>query len=84
MNIIPKAIVDAFGKRSMLQLILLAVLVGVALFQIGERVKSVIDAFLQCLFRIARQSRRWSTSNSARDSSTNGTHGSTLKSTSSF
>lgn len=55
MNIIPTTMVDAFAKGAMLQVILLAVLVGVALVQIGERGKPVmdfLDAFLQCLFRI--------------------------------
>ncbi|WP_028003891.1 C4-dicarboxylate transporter DctA [Sinorhizobium meliloti] len=55
MNIIPTTMVDAFAKGAMLQVILLAVLVGVSLVQIGERGKPIIeflDAFLQCLFRI--------------------------------
>lgn len=55
MNIIPTTMADAFVKGAMLQVILLAVLVGVSLVQIGERGKPVIDfldAFLQCLFRI--------------------------------
>lgn len=55
MNIIPTTMADAFVKGAMLQVVLLAVLVGVSLVQIGERGKPVIDfleAFLQCLFRI--------------------------------
>ncbi|PND17972.1 C4-dicarboxylate transporter DctA [Ensifer sp. MMN_5] len=55
MNIIPTTMVDAFAKGAMLQVILLAVLFGVALVQIGERgkpVMDVLDAFLQSLFRI--------------------------------
>lgn len=55
MNIIPTTMADAFVKGAMLQVILLAVLVGVSLVQIGERGEPVIDfldAFLQCLFRI--------------------------------
>lgn len=55
MNIIPTTMVDAFAKGAMLQVILLAVLVGIALLQIGERGKPVVDvldAFLLALFRI--------------------------------
>jgi aerobic C4-dicarboxylate transport protein len=55
MNIIPTTMVDAFAKGAMLQVILIAVLVGIALVQIGERGKPVVDlldSFLQALFRI--------------------------------
>ncbi|MDV7211980.1 C4-dicarboxylate transporter DctA [Azotobacter beijerinckii] len=55
LNIIPNTFVDAFAKGSMLQVILLAVLMGVALVQMGEASKpliNVIDLFLQGLFKI--------------------------------
>ncbi|SEJ31405.1 aerobic C4-dicarboxylate transport protein [Azotobacter beijerinckii] len=55
LNIIPSTFVDAFAKGSMLQVILLSVLMGVALVQMGETSKpliNVIDLFLQGLFKI--------------------------------
>jgi aerobic C4-dicarboxylate transport protein len=55
MDIIPTTIVDAFAQGAMLQVILISILVGVALVQLGERGRplvDVIDAMLQMLFRI--------------------------------
>ncbi|TWI46289.1 aerobic C4-dicarboxylate transport protein [Pseudomonas duriflava] len=55
MNIIPTTFIDAFAKGSMLQVILLSVLMGVALVQMGDVSKpliSMIDLFLQGLFKI--------------------------------
>ncbi|WP_158873918.1 C4-dicarboxylate transporter DctA [Antarcticirhabdus aurantiaca] len=55
LDIIPVTIVDAFAKGAMLQVILISVLVGVALVQLGERGKplvGLIDALLQTLFKI--------------------------------
>ncbi|MFW0754745.1 C4-dicarboxylate transporter DctA [Pseudomonas sp. H11T01] len=55
MNIIPGTFIDAFAKGSMLQVILISVLMGVALVQMGEKSKpliNVIDLFLQGLFKI--------------------------------
>jgi aerobic C4-dicarboxylate transport protein len=55
MNIIPTTLFDAFAKGAMLQVILVSVLMGVALVQIGEPVKplvNVIDMLLQSLFRV--------------------------------
>jgi aerobic C4-dicarboxylate transport protein len=55
MNIIPTTIVDAFAKGAMLQVIFISVLMGVALVQLGEVGKplvNVIDLLLQSLFRI--------------------------------
>jgi len=55
LNIIPSTLFDAFAKGAMLQVILVSVLMGVALVQLGETGKplvSVIDMLLQCLFRI--------------------------------
>ncbi|MFF7709656.1 C4-dicarboxylate transporter DctA [Pseudomonas sp. NPDC007930] len=55
LNIIPNTFVDAFAKGSMLQVILLSVLMGVALVQMGSVSKpliNVIDLLLQGLFRI--------------------------------
>ncbi|NSY52132.1 C4-dicarboxylate transporter DctA [Agrobacterium tumefaciens] len=55
MNIIPTTMVEAFAKGAMLQVILIAVLVGIALVQIGDRGKPVVDlldSFLLALFRI--------------------------------
>ena len=55
MNIIPTTFIDAFAKGSMLQVILISVLMGVALVQMGETSKpliNVIDLFLQGLFKI--------------------------------
>lgn len=55
MDIIPTTMVDAFAKGSMLQIILISVLLGIALVQAGERgrpVVAVIDSLLDALFRI--------------------------------
>ncbi|VVP35120.1 Aerobic C4-dicarboxylate transport protein [Pseudomonas fluorescens] len=55
LNIIPGTFIDAFAKGSMLQVILLSVLMGVALVQMGEASKpliNIIDLFLQGLFKI--------------------------------
>jgi aerobic C4-dicarboxylate transport protein len=55
LEIIPSTIVDAFAKGAMLQVILISVLMGVAMVQLGERGKplvNIIDILLQGLFRI--------------------------------
>ncbi|MEB0041321.1 MULTISPECIES: C4-dicarboxylate transporter DctA [unclassified Pseudomonas] len=55
LDIIPTTLFDAFAKGAMLQVILVSVLMGIALVQLGETAKplvSVIDMLLQCLFRI--------------------------------
>ncbi|HCS41275.1 MAG TPA: C4-dicarboxylate transporter DctA [Pseudomonas sp.] len=55
LNIIPSTFIDAFAKGSMLQVILISVLMGVALVQMGETSKpliNIIDLFLQGLFKI--------------------------------
>ncbi|WP_460115618.1 C4-dicarboxylate transporter DctA [Pseudomonas sp. H2_D02] len=55
MNIIPQTFIGAFSNGAMLQVILLSVLMGVALVQMGETSKpliNTIDLFLQGLFKI--------------------------------
>lgn len=55
LNIIPNTMVGAFATGTMLQVILIAVLSGVALVQMGEKaapVVAVLDSLLQMLFRI--------------------------------
>lgn len=55
MNIIPTTMVDAFAQGAMLQVILIAVLMGVALVQIREKAApliAVLDSFMQAMFRI--------------------------------
>jgi aerobic C4-dicarboxylate transport protein len=55
MNIIPTTMVDAFATGAMLQVILVAALMGVALVQLGARAAplvDVLDTLLQALFRI--------------------------------
>lgn len=55
LNIIPPTFLGAFSNGVMLQVILLSVLMGVALVQMGETSKPLIntlDLFLQGLFRI--------------------------------
>lgn len=55
LNIIPSTFVDAFAKGSMLQVILLSILMGVALVQMGPTSKpliNTIDLFLHGLFKI--------------------------------
>lgn len=55
LNIIPHTFADAFAKGSMLQVILISVLMGIALVQLGEKSKplvNIIDLFMQGLFKI--------------------------------
>ncbi|HKW29926.1 MAG TPA: C4-dicarboxylate transporter DctA [Verrucomicrobiae bacterium] len=57
MNIIPSSVADAFVQGNMLQIILFSVLFGLALAQLPERGKvivDVIDSVLQGLFGIVR------------------------------
>jgi aerobic C4-dicarboxylate transport protein len=53
MDIIPTTMVDAFATGAMLQVIFISILMGIALVQLGERGKplvDVIDAMLQVAF----------------------------------
>jgi aerobic C4-dicarboxylate transport protein len=55
LDIIPTTFVDAFAKGAMLQIILLAVLMGTAVSQLGERGKPLvdfIDIFLDAIFKV--------------------------------
>lgn len=55
LDIIPSALFGAFVQGAMLQVILVSVLMGVALSQLGERGRPLvnfIDAFLQVMFQI--------------------------------
>jgi aerobic C4-dicarboxylate transport protein len=55
LDIIPTTFVDAFAKGAMLQVILLAVLMGTAVSQLGERGKPLvdfIDIFLDAIFKV--------------------------------
>jgi aerobic C4-dicarboxylate transport protein len=55
LNIIPTTMADAFAKGAMLQIILIAVLIGYALVSIGKRGEpliAVIESLTQTLFRI--------------------------------
>lgn len=55
MNIIPTTMFDAFATGAMLQVIFIAVLMGIALVQIDEKaapVIAVLDSFMQAMFRI--------------------------------
>ncbi|MGC5025712.1 C4-dicarboxylate transporter DctA [Tsukamurella sp. DT100] len=56
MNIIPTSVVDAFAKNNLLQVLLFAVLFGVALAAISEKVQpvllEVIDQAMHVIFRI--------------------------------
>lgn len=55
LSIIPQTFVGAFSQGTMLQVILLSVLMGVALVQLGETSKpliNMIDLFLQGLFKV--------------------------------
>jgi aerobic C4-dicarboxylate transport protein len=55
LDIIPTTIVGAFAQGAMLQVILISVLMGVAMVQLGERGKplvNIIDILLQGLFKI--------------------------------
>jgi aerobic C4-dicarboxylate transport protein len=57
MNIIPSSVVDAFVQGNMLQIILFSVLFGLALAQLPDRgrvIVDVIDSVLQGLFGIVR------------------------------
>ncbi|MDE2499938.1 MAG: C4-dicarboxylate transporter DctA [Alphaproteobacteria bacterium] len=55
MDIIPTTMVDAFAKGAMLQIILLSILFGIAIVQLGKRATplvDILDIFLQGLFKI--------------------------------
>jgi aerobic C4-dicarboxylate transport protein len=55
LDIIPQSFLTAFVEGHMLQVILLAVLSGIALAQVGERAKPLVDGFdriMEALFRI--------------------------------
>jgi aerobic C4-dicarboxylate transport protein len=55
LNIIPNTFVDAFAKGEILPVLLLSVLSGLALLQLGERVRplvSLVDQAAQALFQI--------------------------------
>jgi aerobic C4-dicarboxylate transport protein len=55
LDIIPTTIVDAFARGAMLQVILISVLLGVGMVQLGERGKpllEIIDVLLQGFFKI--------------------------------
>lgn len=55
LDIIPQSFLAAFVEGHMLQVILLAVLSGIALAQVGERAKPLVDGFdriMEALFRI--------------------------------
>jgi aerobic C4-dicarboxylate transport protein len=55
LDIIPTTIVDAFVTGAMLQIILISVLMGIAMVQLGDRGKplvDLIDTLLQGLFKI--------------------------------
>jgi aerobic C4-dicarboxylate transport protein len=57
MDIIPSSVIDAFARGTMLQVILFSVLFGLALAQLADRGKlivEVIDSALQGLFGIVR------------------------------
>lgn len=55
LDIVPTTIVDAFAKGAMLQVILLSILFGIAVVQLGKRAApliEVLDAILLALFKI--------------------------------
>jgi len=55
LDIIPTTIIDAFAKGMMLQVILVSVLIGIAMVQLGDYGKplvNVIDILLHALFRV--------------------------------
>jgi aerobic C4-dicarboxylate transport protein len=55
MDIIPTTLVDAFAKGAMLQVILLSVLIGAGVSQMGARAKpliEMIDLFLEAIFKV--------------------------------
>ena len=57
MNIIPKTVIGAFAEGNMLQILLFAVLFGLALSKIGARARPLIDTlemFLEGMFGIVR------------------------------
>jgi aerobic C4-dicarboxylate transport protein len=65
LNIIPTTMVDAFARGEILQVLFVAVLVGLALLHLGDRAQPVVDAIeqiSQVLFGIVRLIMRWSTS----------------------
>jgi aerobic C4-dicarboxylate transport protein len=55
LDIIPTTLVDAFAKGAMLQVILLSVLIGAGVSQMGARAKPLIDfidLFLEAIFKV--------------------------------
>lgn len=55
LDIIPTTLVDAFAKGAMLQVILLSVLIGAGVSQMGARAKPLIDMldlFLEAIFKV--------------------------------
>ncbi|MEJ2817053.1 C4-dicarboxylate transporter DctA [Caulobacter sp. CCG-8] len=55
MDIIPTTLVDAFAKGAMLQVILLSVLIGAGISQMGARAKPLVemlDLFLEAIFKV--------------------------------
>lgn len=55
MDIIPTTLVDAFAKGAMLQVILLSVLIGAGVSQMGARAKPLVemlDLFLEAIFKV--------------------------------
>ena len=55
LDIIPTTVVDAFAKGAMLQIILLSILFGIAILQVGKRAAplvDLIDAVLTVVFKI--------------------------------
>ncbi|MDI1364682.1 MAG: C4-dicarboxylate transporter DctA [bacterium] len=55
MDIIPTTMVDAFAKGAMLQVILLSVLIGAGVSQMGARAKPLVDMldlFLEAIFKV--------------------------------
>ena len=57
LNLIPSSVTEAFAQNQMLQVILFAVLFGVALAQMGERVQKMVDLldqFVITLFSVVR------------------------------
>src|SRR3954468_24400118 len=71
LDIIPGTMIGAFAKGAMLQVILIALLCGIALVQLGDKAKplvEVIDASLHMLFRIVGMVMRLARSAPARAS----------------
>ncbi|MBS0660334.1 MAG: dicarboxylate/amino acid:cation symporter [Verrucomicrobia bacterium] len=55
LNIIPKTMVDAFAKGDILQVLLVAILFGIALSHLGpagQQIKDLIDRLAEVIFRI--------------------------------